>query len=335
MKLLITGGLGFIGSNLCKYMIKEHSDFEITNVDKIGIGASTSNLSELENVERYRFIKGNICDSNLVNRIVKKADMVINVAAETHVDRSIAHPKDFVDNNTLGTFAILEAIRKTNRKIRLTQVSTDEVYGEILEGRFGENAALSPSNPYSASKAAAEMFVLAYCKTFGINASITRCTNNFGPHQFPEKLVPKTAIRALMDLQIPVYGTGKNSRDWLFVQDHCEAIDCVLARGEPGETYNVGSGNEMANIEIVKKILSILGKDDSLISFVEDRPGHDVRYSLDCSKIRTSLGWKPKHSFKEAIEKTVAWYENNEKWWKPLATKEVLSRTPWRVRGRK
>jgi dTDP-glucose 4,6-dehydratase len=335
MKVLITGGLGFIGSNLCKYMIKEHSDFEITNVDKIGMGASTSNLSELQSVERYRFLEGNICDSNLVNRIVKKADMLINVAAETHVDRSIAHPKDFVKNNTLGPFTILEAIRKYNRKIRLTQVSTDEVYGEILEGRFSENAALSPSNPYSASKAAAEMFVLAYCKTFGINASITRCTNNFGPHQFPEKLIPKTTIRALMNLQIPVYGTGKNIRDWLFVQDHCEAIDRVLAHGEPGEIYNIGSGNEMPNIEIVKKILSILGKDESLISFVEDRPGHDVRYSLDFSKIRTFLGWKPKHSFKEAIEKTVAWYKNNEKWWKPLATKEVLSRTPWRVRGRK
>jgi dTDP-glucose 4,6-dehydratase len=335
MKVLITGGLGFIGSNLCKYMIKEHSDFEITNVDKIGMGASTSNLSELESVERYRFIKGNICDSNLVDRIIKKADMLINVAAETHVDRSIAHPKDFVKNNTLGTFTILEAVRKYNRKIKLTQVSTDEVYGEILEGRFSESAALSPSNPYSASKAAAEMFVLAYCKTFGIKASITRCTNNFGPHQFPEKLVPKTTIRALMNLQIPVYGTGKNIRDWLFVQDHCEAIDRVLAHGEPGEVYNIGSGNEMSNIEIVKKILSILGKDENLISFVEDRPGHDMRYSLDSSKIRTSLGWKPKHRFEEAIEKTVAWYKNNEKWWKPLATKEVLSRAPWRVRGRK
>lgn len=335
MKVLITGGLGFIGSNLCKYMIKKHPDFSITNVDKIGMGANPSNLSELEKSEKYTFIKGNICDSNLMNKVVKKADMLINVAAETHVDRSIAHPKDFLKNNTFGTFTILEAIRKNNRKIRLTQVSTDEVYGEILEGHFTENATLTPSNPYSASKAAAEMFVLAYCKTFSINASITRCTNNFGPYQFPEKLIPKTTIRALMNLQIPIYGTGKNIRDWLYVQDHCDAIDRVLINGKPGEIYNIGSGNEMSNIEIVKKILNTLAKDQSLMSFVEDRPGHDARYSLDASKIRTSLGWKPKHDFKQAIEKTVTWYKNNEKWWKPIATKEVLSRTPWRVRSRK
>ncbi|MGD0977605.1 MAG: dTDP-glucose 4,6-dehydratase [Candidatus Bathyarchaeia archaeon] len=330
MKTLVTGGLGFIGSNFCRYAINAHPDIEVTNVDKIGIGANTSNLKDLEKEKHYRFVKGDVRDSQLLNRLVKKACAVVNFAAETHVDRSIADPNEFLQNNTLGTFTVLEAIRKHNSKARLVQVSTDEVYGEIPEGSFDENDAPKPSNPYSASKAAADMFVHAYCKTYKLNASITRCTNNYGPYQHPEKLVPKTIIRAMKNLKIPVYGTGMNIRDWIYVQDHCEAIDLVLTKGQPGQTYNVAAGNEVPNIEIVRKILRQLGKDQDLITFVEDRPGHDVRYSLDSSRIRSELGWKPKHSFEKALKETINWYVRNQSWWKPLATEQILSPTPWK-----
>ena len=334
MKVLVTGGLGFIGSNLCRYMLANHPQYEISNIDKIGYGANPANLEDLEKEKRYTFIKGDVCDSNLVNRIVKQVDAVLNLAAETHVDRSITNPVAYIQSNTVGTFTVLEAIRKHNKHARLVQVSTDEIYGEIPEGSFTEKDTLSPGNPYSAAKASADMFVQAYCKTYDLNASITRCTNNFGPRQFPEKLVPKTTIRALKNLRIPVYGTGKNIRDWLFVQDHCQAIDLVLTKGKPGEIYNVSSGNELANTEIVKRILNLLDKKEDLMTFVEDRPGHDLRYSLDSSKLRSTLGWKPKFTFAKALEATVNWYRENEKWWKPLATKEILSPAPWKTSGK-
>jgi dTDP-glucose 4,6-dehydratase len=330
MKILVTGGLGFIGSNFCKYTINRHPDTEITNVDKIGMGANPSNLRDLEKEKRYRFVKGDILDSALLNRLVKEADAVVNFAAETHVDRSIASPDEFLQNNTIGTFNILEAMRKHNSQARFVQVSTDEVYGEIPQGSFKEDDATKPSSPYSASKAAAEMFVHAYFKTYKLNVSITRCTNNYGPYQLPEKLVPKTIIRALKNLKIPVYGTGMNIRDWLYVQDHCEAVDLVLAKGQPSQIYNVAADNETSNIEIVKEILKQLGKDQDLITFVEDRPGHDIRYSLDSSRIRSELGWKPKHIFARALKETIDWYVHNESWWKPLATEEILSPTPWK-----
>ena len=335
MKILVTGGLGFIGSNLCKYMLTEHTRSEIVNIDKIGIGANPANLKDLEKDKRYTFIKGDVCNSKLIDKTIKQVDAVVNVAAETHVDRSIADPQTFIQNNTLGTFTVLEAIRKHNKQARLVQVSTDEVYGDILEGSFTEQHPPKPSNPYSASKASADMFVHAYRRTYGLNASVTRCTNNFGPYQFPEKLIPKTTIRALKNLQISIYGTGKNIRDWLYVQDHCRAIDLVLSKGKPGEIYNISSGKELTNIEIVKKILTHIGKKEDLITFVEDRPGHDVRYSLDSSKLRSQLGWKPKFTFAKALEATVNWYQNNEKWWKPLATKEILSPAPWKTRSQK
>jgi len=330
MKILVTGGLGFIGSNFCRYAIKAHPDTQVTNVDKIGVGANPSNLKDIEKEKQYRFVKGDTRDPKLLESLVKEAGAVVNFAAETHVDRSIADPNEFMQNNTLGTFTVLEAIRRHNSKARLVQVSTDEVYGEIPEGSFNENDAPKPSNPYSASKAAADMFVHAYCKTYKLNASITRCTNNYGPYQHPEKLVPKTIIRALKNLKIPVYGTGMNIRDWIYVQDHCEAIDLVLTKGQPGQTYNVAAGNEVSNLEIVRKILSQLGKDQDLITFVEDRPGHDVRYSLDSSRIRSELGWKPKRSFEEALKDTIDWYVRNESWWKTLATEQILSATPWK-----
>lgn len=330
MKILVTGGLGFIGSNFCRYMIRKNSKHEIINLDKMGIGANIANLKDLESQKRYRFLTGDICNSKLMNKIIKQVNVVINIAAETHVDRSITHPSLFIQNNTIGTVTILEAIRKQNDQAKLIQVSTDEIYGEIPEGSFKENDLLKPSNPYSASKAAADMFVKAYHKTYGLNVVITRCTNNYGPYQFPEKLIPKTIIRALKNLSIPIYGSGKNIRDWIYVQDHCEAIGLVLRKGRSGGIYNISTGNELPNIEIVKKILGLIDKPADLITFVEDRPGHDLRYSLDSSKLRCELDWKPNFSFEEALKETVNWYMHNEWWWKPLATEEILHPTPWR-----
>ncbi len=333
MKLLVTGGLGFIGSNFCKLILANYPDYELINVDKMGMGANPANLHDIENDKRYTFIKGDICNPQLMNRLVHQVDAVVNIAAETHVDRSISDPNVFLQNNTIGTFTILEAIRRHNHKARLLQVSTDEVYGEALEGSFTENTPPKPSNPYSAAKAAADMFVLSYHKTFGLNVSITRCTNNFGPYQLPEKLIPKTVIRALRDLPIPIYGKGTNIRDWIYVQDHCEAIRTVLEKGKAGEIYNVSAGNEVQNIEIAKKILCLVHKPESLITFVEDRPGHDVRYSLDSTKTRTELGWKPKFSFEKSLESTVQWYLENEHWWTPFATEVILHPTPWKIGG--
>jgi dTDP-glucose 4,6-dehydratase len=333
MKLLVTGGLGFIGSNFCRYVLAECPDCELINVDKMGIGANPANLHDVEDDKRYTFIKGDICNPQLMNRLVHQVDAVVNIAAETHVDRSIADPNMFLQNNTLGTFTILEAIRRHNHKARLLQVSTDEVYGEALEGSFTENDAPKPSNPYSASKAAADMFVLAYHKTFGLNASITRCTNNFGPYQLPEKLIPKTVIRALRDLPIPIYGKGTNIRDWIYVQDHCEALRLVLEKGKAGEIYNISAGNEVPNIEIAKRVIAFLNKPESLITFVEDRPGHDTRYSLDSSKTQKELGWKPKFTFEGSLESTVKWYLDNEHWWTPFATDVILHPTPWKLGG--
>jgi len=333
MKLLVTGGLGFIGSNFCRHILKKYPECELINVDKIGIGANPGNLRDIENDTRYTFVKGDICNPRLVDKLIRDVDAVVNIAAETHVDRSIVDPYAFLKNNTIGTFTILDAIRKHNKKAKLVHVSTDEVYGQALEGSFTENTPANPSNPYSASKAAADMFVLSYHKTYDLNVSITRCTNNFGPYQLPEKLIPKTIIRALRDLPIPIYGSGTNVRDWIYVQDHCEAIDVVLQDGKAGEVYNVSAGNEIPNIEIAKKILNILHKLDSLIVFVEDRPGHDVRYSLDSTKTRSMLRWQPKFSFQQSLESTVRWYVENARWWTPFATERILNPTPWKQSG--
>jgi dTDP-glucose 4,6-dehydratase len=333
MKLLVTGGLGFIGSNFCRRILTERSDCELINIDKVGLGANPANLQDLENEKRYTFLKGDICNPQLLNRIVSRVDAVVNIAAETHVDRSIADPYTFLQNNTIGTFTLLESIRRHSNKAKLVQVSTDEVYGEALEGSFKESQQPNPSNPYSASKAAADMFVLSYCKTYGLNACITRCTNNFGPYQLPEKLIPKTIIRALKNLPIPVYGSGTNIRDWIYVTDHCEAIETVLEQGLSGETYNISAGNEISNIKIVKQILEKLHKPADLITFVEDRPGHDTRYSLDSSKLRSKLNWQPKAKFSESLGSTVKWYAENEQWWEPFATMDILNPTPWKLSG--
>ncbi|MEG9193751.1 MAG: dTDP-glucose 4,6-dehydratase [Candidatus Methanoglobus sp.] len=332
MKILITGGLGFIGSNLIRYMLKEHKDFEVINLDKMGIGSNERNLRDLEGNERYRFIKGDILDFGLVSELIKKVDAVINLAAETHVDRSIANPRSFLESNTVGTFNILEAARIYNPRIRILHMSTDEVYSDILSGSYREEDRLKPSSPYSASKAAADMFCLAYHRTYRLDVIIARCTNNFGPYQFPEKLIPKTVIRARLGMKVPIYGTGRNVRDWLYVLDNCEAIDLLLQNGRAGEIYNISAGNELESIEIVKRVLKIMGKDEKIIEFVEDRPGHDIRYSLDSTKIRKELGWKPRHSLDEALKSTVEWYLENESWWREIVDERILHPTPWKLR---
>jgi len=327
--ILVTGGLGFIGSNFVRYLIegKKYEASEILVVDAYKYGSNEENLEGID----CMIIKGDISDYILMSDVIKKVEKVVNFAAETHVDRSISNPKAFLESNIIGTFTILEAIRKKNPEAKLIHISTDEVYGDIAKGSFKEDDRLNPSSPYSASKASADMFVLAYARTYGINTAIIRCTNNYGPYQFPEKLIPKTIIRAKSSLKIPIYGTGRNMRDWLFVKDNCEAIFVVMEKGEKNHIYNVSSGEEKTNLEVVKTILDIMKKDESLIEFVEDRPGHDRRYSLDSSKIR-GLGWRPKYSFREGIKETVRWYLNNEDWWKPLATEKILHPTPWKLK---
>jgi len=329
-RVLVTGGAGFIGSNFIRYLLKNRSDVTILNLDKLSIGSSLASLSDLQPLKRYSFIKGDICDTNLMQKLIEKIDSIVNFAAESHVDRSIADPSSFIMTNTLGVYSILEAIRKSRRNVRLVHVGTDEEYGEILKGSFKEEERLLPSSPYAASKAAASMLIHAYHRTYGIDAIITRCTNNFGPYQFPEKLIPKTIIRAMKNMSVPVYGRGNQIRDWIYVEDHCEALDLVLRKGRSGEVYNISSGNELDNLTVVKKVLEVMGKDESLIEHVEDRPGHDVRYSLDSSKIRAELGWKPRHRFEEALELTVKWYQEHQDWWKPLASDKVLSKEPWK-----
>ena len=331
MRILVTGGLGFIGSNFIRFMLHEGRDVRILNLDKMSYGSNLKNLKEYENDPRYKFIRGDIAEYDLVGKLVKDVDAIVNIAAETHVDRSIANPEEFLKSNTIGVFNLLEAIRRANRQARFIQVSTDEVYGDILEGSFRENDRLMPSNPYSASKAAADMFCLAHHRTYGLDIIVTRCTNNFGPYQFPEKLIPKTIIRASLNLKVPVYGSGGNIRDWIYVLDHCDALMKVLFHGKSGEIYNISARNEFQNIQIVKKILEIMDKPEDLIEFVDDRPGHDLRYSLDSSKIRNELRWAPKHSFEKALEETVNWYLNNEEWWKSLATEKILHPTPWKL----
>jgi dTDP-glucose 4,6-dehydratase len=332
MKLLITGGLGFIGSNFIRHVLGEYHEIEVTNVDDLSFGSNPKSLTDLEDNERYHFEKGNITDYKRISSLISGMDAIVNFAAETHVDRSLSDPGSFLKSNVLGVFTILEAMRKRNPGARLVHISTDEVYGDIAEGSFTERDALKPSSPYSASKAASDMFVLAYARTYGLDAMITRCTNNYGPCQFPEKLIPKTILRATMSLRIPIYGSGQNVRDWIYVLDHCRAIEKVLDSGIKGQVYNVSAGVEKTNLEVVGEILKVMGMDHSLIEFVEDRPGHDVRYSLDSSKIREELDWEPMQSFDKGIEDTVRWYLENEDWWRPMVNDNVLHPTPWKLK---
>lgn len=330
MRLLVTGGMGFIGSNFIRHYLERHQEARIVNVDALKAGSNPESLRGIDE-ERYTFVEGDISDRRLMADLVEKADGVVNFAAETHVDRSISGPEPFLASNVGGTFSILEALRTRNPGARLVHISTDEVYGDVLSGSFRETDALRPSSPYSASKAASDVFVSAYARTYGLSAMITRSTNNYGPRQFPEKLIPKAIIRANTSLKVPIYGTGENVRDWIFVLDHCRAVEMVLEAGEAGEVYNVSSGEERTNLAVVRTLLEILGKGEEAIEFVEDRPGHDVRYSLDSSKIRRELGWRPDWGFREGMGATVRWYVENESWWRPLIDDRVLHPTPWKL----
>lgn len=323
--ILVTGGCGFIGANFIKYILSKYP-YNIINLDKLTYAGNLENLKEIENDSRYTFIKGDIVNEADIERIFSSSeiDIVINFAAESHVDRSIMDPGAFIKTNIIGTFNLLETVKKGRVK-RFIQVSTDEVYGSLgKEGKFHEDTPLAPNSPYSASKASADMLAMAYYKTYRTPVMITRCSNNYGPYQFPEKLIPLVITNALVDMELPVYGDGMNIRDWIHVLDHCEAIDIVLHKGESGNVYNIGAENERTNIEIVKLILNILGKPETLIKYVKDRPGHDRRYAIDSTKIKKELGFKTKVSFKMGMEETVAWYIENKSWWKRIKSGEYL-----------
>ncbi len=314
--ILVTGGAGFIGSNFCRYMLEKYPDYSIIVLDALTYAGNMDNLADLMGNPRFTFHHGDIRDREVVESLMCDVDAVVNFAAESHVDRSIADPGDFVLTDVFGVFILLEAAKKRGLA-RFLHVSTDEVYGSIEEGSFKESDALTPNSPYSASKAGGELFARSYFATYGMPIIITRGSNNFGPYQYPEKLIPLFITNALEDKQLPVYGNGMQVRDWIYVLDHCEGIDVALHKGQLGEAYNVGGSNERTNLHITKAILSILGKPESLIKYVEDRPGHDQRYSIDCSKLN-ALGWKPRHDFDEALEKTVKWYVENGAWWRRI-----------------
>jgi dTDP-glucose 4,6-dehydratase len=320
MKLLVTGGAGFIGSNFVRYMVNKYPEYKIVNLDLLTYAGNLENLKEIEKAPNYKFVRGDIADRDFVDGLFKeeKFDYVLNFAAESHVDRSITDPGIFVQTNIQGTLALLDAAKTYSVK-KYLQVSTDEVYGTLGEtGYFTEETPLAANSPYSASKAGADLLVRAYNETFGLPVNITRCSNNYGPFHFPEKLIPLMIINALNDKELPIYGDGLNIRDWLHVEDHCQAIDLVLHKGRDGEVYNVGGNNERTNIEIVKTILRHLGKPESLMKFVKDRPGHDRRYAIDATKLRTELGWTPKYNFDTGIEQTIKWYLENQEWWENI-----------------
>ncbi len=316
--ILVTGGAGFIGSNFIRHLLANH-DYQVINLDKLTYAGNLDNLRDIEEGARYRFVHGDICDGELVSRLMAEAeaDAVVNFAAESHVDRSLEDPGAFIHTDVYGTFVLLEAARQQGVE-RFLHISTDEVYGEVEPGRASkESDPMHPRSPYSASKAGAEHMCTAFRETYGLPVVISRGTNNVGPYQHPEKAVPLFITNALDDQPIPLYGDGGNVRDWQFVADHCEALDLLLHRGEPGEAYNVGAGNERPNLEMLETVLALMEKPKDLIRFVEDRPGHDRRYSLDSTKIR-ALGWSPRHDFTTTIEKTVAWYRENRWWWEKV-----------------
>ena len=326
MKILVTGGLGFIGSNFILKLL-EQRDIEITNVDAELYGSDYRNLSQLNDSKKYNFVKGNISNKKFMEEQIGKCDVVVNFAAESHVDRSINDANPFLVSNIRGAFTILDII--TKQKKRMIQISTDEVFGSLIDGTADEHSKFNPSSPYAATKAAAELLINSYSITYNSDVVITRCTNNYGPRQFVEKLIPKTIILANKDLKIPIYGEGKNIRDWIFVDDHCNAIDTVLFNGKSGESYNISADNEIDNITIVKKILEIMDKSEDLMQFVEDRPGHDFRYSMTSKKISSDLNWKLKTSFEKGLEKTIEWYLNNPDILNNIS-KTVLDYTPWK-----
>ena len=326
MRLLVTGGLGFIGSNFILKML-EHTDIQIINIDAEFYGSDHRNLSKIKDSQRYNFVKGNIANRKFMNEQIAKCDAVVNFAAESFVDRSINDANPFLVSNIRGAFTILDIITKQNK--RMIQISTDEVYGSLSNDTAVEESKLNPSNPYAATKASAELLIKSYITTFGSDVIITRCTNNFGPRQFIEKLIPKTIILANQNKKIPIYGNGKNIRDWIYVDDHCEAVSLALFNGKSGESYNISAGNEMDNLTIVRKILDIMNKSEDLIEFVDDRPGHDFRYSMNSKKISSELGWKTRSNFNENLKTTIEWYLENPDILNNSSS-IVLDQTPWK-----
>jgi dTDP-glucose 4,6-dehydratase len=325
MRLLVTGGAGFIGSNFILYLLNSDPDVAIVNLDSLTYAGNLENLTAVEKNSRYTFVKGDIADAQAVTKTMDMGiTAVVNFAAESHVDRSIMDPDAFIRTNILGTNVLLTEARD-HKVERFIQISTDEVYGSLgPTGLFTEDSPLKPTSPYSASKTAADLLALAYHKTYGLNVSVTRCSNNYGPYQFPEKLIPLFVTNSMEDKSLPIYGDGKNIRDWIYVEDHSRAIETVLRKGKPGEVYNVGGNNERTNIEITDYILRALGKPDSLKRYVTDRPGHDRRYAIDSAKIKRELGWAPSFSFEQAMAQTVDWYVKNRPWWEAIKTGRYL-----------
>jgi len=330
MQILVCGGAGFIGSAFIKNYLNNNPDSKLINLDVLTIGSNLENLKDVENHPNYKFIKDDIRNESIINELVKDIDVIVNFAAESHVDRSIANPKPFIETNIFGTYSILEAARKHDTQF--IHVSTDEIYGDAHgKESFNENSQINPSNPYAATKAAADHLVASYHRTYGINCITTRCTNNFGPNQFPEKLIPKTIIRLQKNLKVPLYGDGSQIRSWIYVYDHVQAIESLISKGKPGHVYNITAYEEITNKTIVEKILDILGKSYDMIEYVGDRPGHDKRYSIDCSKIENQTGWKPRYEFDDAIKQTVDWYLQNQPWWEALIDENTLHPQPWTI----
>lgn len=328
MQILVCGGSGFIGNAFIRRYLSNNPESYITNLDNLTIGSNQQNLQDLQNNSHYKFIKDDIRNETFIENLVKNYDVIINFAAESHVDRSIANPKPFIDTNILGTYSLLEGIRKHDKFF--IHISTDEVYGDADDLiSFTEQSQINPSNPYSATKAAADHLVASYNRTYGIKCITTRCSNNFGPRQFPEKLIPKTIIRSIKNLKVPIYGDGQQKRSWIYVVDHVDAIESIMLKGKPGEVYNITSYEEISNKIIVQKILDIMNKSHQMIEFVPDRPGHDKRYSIDSSKLEKEIGWKPKYDFDDALKETVTWYLENKYWWEPLIDDRVLHPQPW------
>jgi dTDP-glucose 4,6-dehydratase len=338
MKILVTGGCGFIGSNFIRYFLQFHPSDSLINVDKLTYAGNLENLSDVSHSPHYHFIKGDITDGPRMEELVSQGlDAIVNFAAESHVDRSIEDPSAFMKTNVFGTFVLLEAVRKVfpRQQIRFLHISTDEVYGSLSEkGAFTEETPLAPNSPYSASKTAADLLVRAYHRTYGISACITRCSNNYGPYQFPEKLIPLMISNALENKELPIYGDGMHIRDWIYVEDHCRALDTVLHHGKEGEVYNIGGRSERTNLVVVQAILNRLEKPHSLIRLVADRLGHDRRYAIDFSKIERELRWKPSVSFEEGIKRTVEWYLAHQEWWKKIKTGEYLDYYDRMYKGR-
>lgn len=325
MKILVTGGAGFIGSNFIHYWLKKYPDHKIINLDALTYAGNLENLKDLEGNQNYQFVKGDICDEKLVNEIIKGTDLIVHFAAESHVDRSILNSSDFIRSNVEGTRVLLDAA-KNNGGIRFHHISTDEVFGSLGPDspKFNEQTPYDPRSPYSASKAASDHLVRAYFHTHKLPITISNCTNNYGPYQFPEKLIPLFITNLLTGKKVPVYGEGQNIRDWIHVDDHNTGVDAIINKGKIGETYCLGGGNEIKNIEITKKILEIMGQGEEMIEYVKDRPGHDLRYAMDISKAQKELGWQPQMDFNEGLKQTAEWYKNNQDWWKKIRSGEYL-----------